>query len=153
LSDTTANSPKKPRGRPFQKGQSANPSGRPQGSRNKATIALEKLMADDGEAVVQSVIEAAKGGDMTAARLVLERIVPVRKGRPVNVNLPPISSASDVLGAIGVTIEAMSQGDLTPDEASVIAGVLEVKRKAIETVDLEARLSAVEAGLSREGKR
>jgi hypothetical protein len=35
----------------------------------------------------------------------------------------------------------------------VIAGVLEVKRKAIETADLEARLSAVEAGLSREGKR
>jgi hypothetical protein len=84
---------------------------------------------------------------MTAARLVLERIVPVRKGRPVNVNLPPISSASDVLGAIGATIEAMSHGDITPDEASVIAGVLEVKRKAIETVELDARLSAVEEEL------
>ena len=78
----------------------------------------------------------------------MERIAPVRKVRPVNVNLPPISTAGDVLGAIGATIEAMAQGDLTPDEASVIAGVLEAKRQAIETVDLEARLSAVEAGLS-----
>jgi hypothetical protein len=46
-----------------------------------------------------------------------------------------------VLGAIGATLDAMAQGDITPDEASVIAGVLEVKRKAIETVELDARLS------------
>ena len=98
-------------------------------------------------------IDLAKAGDTTALRLCMERIAPVRKGRPVSVNLPPISTAGDVLGAIGATIEAMSQRDITPDEASVIAGVLEVKRKAIETVDLKARLSAVEAGLSREGKR
>jgi len=48
----------------------------------------------------------------------MERIAPVRKGRPVNVNAAsPISTAVDVLGAIGA---AMSQSDLTPDEASVI---------------------------------
>ena len=141
------NATKRQRGRPFPKGVSGNPKGCATGSRHKATLLLEKLMSDDAEEVVQSVISAAKGGDMTAARLVLERIVPVRKGRPVNVNLPPISSAEDVSGAIGATIEAMAQGDITPDEASVIAGVLEVKRKAIETVELDARLSAVEEEL------
>src|SRR4051794_36945675 len=38
----------KPRGRPFERGKSANPSGRPKGSRNKTTMAVEALL--DGEA-------------------------------------------------------------------------------------------------------
>ena len=32
-------------------------------------------------------------GDMTAARLILDRIVPVRKGRPVRLPLPPVKTA------------------------------------------------------------
>ena len=142
----------KRRGRPFEPGHPGGP-GRPAGSRNRALLAADALLDGEAEELTRKCIELAKTGDTTALRLCMERIAPVRKGRPVNVNLPPIATAGDVLGAIGATIEAMSQGDITPDEASVIAGVLEVKRKAIETVDLEARLSAVEAGLSREGKR
>ena len=34
---------------------------------------------------------------------------------------------------------------LAPDEAVMIAGVLEMKRKAIETVDVERRLAVIEA--------
>jgi hypothetical protein len=147
-----ANSAPKARGRPFEKGNTVS-KGRPSGSRNKASLAADSLLEGEAEDLTRKCIELANAGDTTALRLCMERIAPVRKGRPVNVNLPPIATAGDVLGAIGATIEAMSQGDLTPDEASVIAGVLEIKRKAIETVDLEARLSAVEAGLSRDGKR
>jgi hypothetical protein len=39
-------------------------------------------MQDDAKDIVRAVLEAAKGGDMTAARLIMERIFPVRKGRP-----------------------------------------------------------------------
>ena len=66
----------------FKKGQSGNPSGKPPGTRNKTTMLAEKLMQDDARDIVRVVLEAAKGGDMTAARLILERIFPVRKGRP-----------------------------------------------------------------------
>jgi hypothetical protein len=38
----------------------------------------------------------------------------------------------------------MAEGEITPDEASVIAGVLEAKRKAIETVQLEERVAKLE---------
>ena len=54
------------------------------------------MLADDGADVVQAVLTAAKGGDMQAARLVLDRIVPVRKGRSIRLDLPTIESAADV---------------------------------------------------------
>jgi len=38
----------------------------------------------------------------------------------------------------------MARGEITPDDASTVAGVLEAKRRAIETVELEARLSELE---------
>jgi hypothetical protein len=133
--DASSNVPKK-RGRPFEKGSVPNPNGRPAGSRNKATIALEKLMEEGAEKIVQAVMNAAAEGDMTAAKLVLERIVPVRKGRVVNVTLPIVKTAADVVEAIGATVQAMADGEVTPEEASMVAGVLEAKRRAIETADL-----------------
>ena len=37
----------------------------------------------EAEAVLASVLAAAKGGDMGAARVLLDRVWPVRRGRPV----------------------------------------------------------------------
>jgi hypothetical protein len=81
---------------------------------------------------------------MQAARLVLDRIVPVRKGRSIQLDLPAIEKATDVLAALSSTIAAMAEGEITPNEAAVVTGVLETKRKAIETVEFEARLARLE---------
>lgn len=131
------------RGR-FEKGVSGNPKGRPKGARNKTTVILEKMLSDDGADVMRSVIEAAKKGDMTAARLVLDRICSVRKGRPVNLPLPRTETPRDILNALSVTEKAMAFGEITPDEAVVISSVLDHKRRAIETVDLGERVTALE---------
>jgi hypothetical protein len=64
------------RGRPFEPGKFGHPAGKPNGTRHRITMLAEKLMQNDTEAVVRAVVEAAKGGDMTAARLILDRIVP-----------------------------------------------------------------------------
>jgi hypothetical protein len=146
------NTVRKPRGRPFEKGNRANPNGRPLGSRNKASVAADALLDGEAEELTRKCIELAKGGDTTALRLCMERIAPVRKGRPITLSLPAVKTATDVLEAIGATVAAMSEGAITPDEASVIAGVLEAKRKAIETLELEKRLAAVEAGIAKEGR-
>jgi hypothetical protein len=104
----------------------------------------EKLMEKDAAAVSQKVIEEAKGGDMTAARLVLERIAPVRKGRPVWLPLPAINSTADLPAALGAVIAAMSEGEVTPEEALTIAGIIEAKRRMIETLELDQRITALE---------
>jgi hypothetical protein len=66
--------PMKPRGRPFQPGQSGNPSGRPKGARNKATLVVEALLENEAEALTRKVIDLALEGSMPALRLCLERL-------------------------------------------------------------------------------
>ena len=132
------------RGRPFPKGQSGNPSGRPQGSRNKATLALEALMDGQAETITQKAVDLALEGDTTALRLCLERILSPRKSRPVNIALPEVKTAEGVAEAQGAVVQAVANGELTPEEGSTITGILEARRKAIETQDHESRIAALE---------
>jgi hypothetical protein len=133
----------KTRGKPFEPGSPGGP-GRPEGSRNKATIALDRIADGAGKEILQKMVEAAKAGDMRAAELVLSRIWPARKGRPIALALPPICTAADVVSALGAVADAVAGGDITPDEGSAVANVLETKRRSIETADLERRIEALE---------
>jgi hypothetical protein len=141
------NAARKQRGRPFRKGRSGNPSGEAKGTRHKATMAVQALLEGEAEALTRKCIDLAKAGDGTALRLCMERLAPAMKSRAVQLPMPPIDTADDVLKAQAATIGAMAKGHITPDEAATIAGVLEAKRKAIETADLEQRLTAVETSV------
>jgi hypothetical protein len=139
-------------GRRFAKGHSGNAAGRPKGARNRATVAVETLFEGEAEAIARKAIELAKDGDTVALRLVLERVVPVRRGKPVCFDLPRISTAGDVSAALGSILAATAQGELTPDEAATIAGILENRRRALETLEIETRLAALEQTLSGNGR-
>jgi hypothetical protein len=89
MSDTSKNTPKTSRGG-FQPGNTYG-KGRPQGSRNSATIALQALLNEEGEQITRKAIEMALKGDSTAMRLVLERLIPPTKERPVNLALPRVA--------------------------------------------------------------
>jgi hypothetical protein len=129
----------------FNSGRSGNPNGRPQGSRNKATLAIERLLDGQSEALTQKAVELALAGDMQALKLCLERICPPRKSRPIQIDLPMVETAADITAAQGAVIAAMANADITPDEANTIAGVLEAKRRSIETCELEGRIADLES--------
>ncbi len=38
----------------------------------------------------------------------------------------------------------MAVGEVTPDEAATVAGIFEIRRKTIESVEFEDRLAALE---------
>lgn len=128
----------------FAKGKSGNPRGRPAGARNKASLMLDKLMESGAQDIVETVIDRAKGGDMTAARLILERLVPPAKERPIAIELPPTSDAQGVADAQALVIATLGSGGLLPGEAATIMSMLEARRKGIETVELEARIKSLE---------
>src|SRR4051812_25978859 len=94
------------------KGTSGNQAGRPAGSRNKATQALQQLLEGEAERIPQKAIELALDGDLFAIRLCLERILPPRKDRPVDVELPPIQTVEQVAVAIGTVVKAVSDGQI-----------------------------------------
>jgi hypothetical protein len=118
--------------------------GRPTGSRNKATIALQSLLDDEGEAITRKAIEMAKAGDTTALRLVMERLVPPTRERRLTLHLPKVETPDGVTAAIGAVLTAVSAGEITPGEGQTLTALLAEQRRNIETMQLEARISELE---------
>jgi len=135
----------------WQRGQSGNPSGRPKGARHAALLALDAIGEAAAREVMGAVVAAAVAGDMRASEILLRRLWPERKGRPLMVELPSIAGAADLPAAVGAVVQAVATGDLTPEEGQAIAGILETQRRAIETADLSSRIEALE--LAGDGKR
>ena len=90
-------------------------SGRPKGSRNKATIAIEGLLEGQAEALTQTAISKALDGDSIALRLCMDRIAPPMKDKPVVFPLPHMQDAMDASQAAGSVLSAVSDGTLTTD--------------------------------------
>jgi hypothetical protein len=128
------------RGKPFPPG---NP-GRPKGARHKVTTLAEKLMSDDAEGVVKAIIDAAKAGDMAAAKIVLDRLAPPRRDRPVSFSLPEIKTAGDAAKAVAAIVAAVAAGILSPPEGEAVSSLVERYVRIVETTDFERRLAAVE---------
>jgi hypothetical protein len=142
----------KQHGRPFQRGHSGNPQGRPPGARNAATVIAEQLLDGEAATITRKAIELAKQGDLVALRLCLERIVPPRRDRPVNLNLPSMNSANDASKGMATITTAVANGELTPVEAGELSRVIEGYVKALEATEIERRLRILEERAIRDAK-
>ena len=123
----------------------ADKSGRPKGSRNKATIAIESLLQGQVEALTQTAVTKALEGDTVALRLCMERIAPAPKDHPVSFSLPNMNNALDASEAAGSILTAISEGELTPIEATRVMGLIDSYRRTLELTEIEERLQAFEA--------
>jgi hypothetical protein len=118
--------------------------GRPAGSRNSATLALQVLLDGEGEEITRRAIELAIAGNEVALRLCMERLIPIRKDRPVSVKLPSVATAKGIAEALDAVLKQVSAGNLTPMEAATLAGILDGRRRVIEVVEHEERLQQLE---------
>ena len=118
--------------------------GRPKGSRNKATLAIESLLQGQAETLTQTAVKKALEGDSMALRLCMERIAPAPKDQPVSFSLPKMHNALDASEAARV-ITAVSEGELTPIEATRVMGLIDSYRRTLELTEIEERLQALEA--------
>jgi len=118
--------------------------GRPKGSRNKATIAIESLLEGQAEALTQTAISKALDGDSIALRLCMGRIAPPMKDKAVVFPLPQMHGAMGASDAAGSVLSAVSDGVLTPIEGTRVMGLIDSYRRTLELTDIEQRLHALE---------
>ena len=118
--------------------------GRPKGPRNKATIAIESLLQGQAEALTQTAVMKALEGDSVALRLCMERIAPAPKDHPVSFSLPNIKNVLDASEAAGSVLTAVSEGELTPIEATRVMGLIDGLGRTLELTEIELRLQAFE---------
>ncbi|MGL1833070.1 DUF5681 domain-containing protein [Rhodocyclaceae bacterium SMB388] len=135
---------KRARAGAWKPGQSGNPRGKPKGTRNKATMAVLALMEGQAETITQACIDAALVGDMTAMKLVMERLAPPVRERPILFDLPDLSTLAGLDAAQADVTRAVSTGDLLPGEGMTLTNILDARRRFIESADLERRISALE---------
>ena len=145
---------KKQRGRPFRPGESGNPAGRPAGSRNKTTAICAELLGEDAEDIMAACIRRAKKGDGIALRLCVERLLPVRasRDRVVELDLPAVAKAGDLVTAAAAVIAEAAAGRVTLSEAREVMQLLEAERRVIETAELAVRVEVLEASLGEGGQ-
>lgn len=145
--------------------------GRQPGTPNRTTAATREQIAEMADPVgfLSSVVKGEKIASapvkdagsqveafptldqrISAARVLADKLLPNARSRPITLMLPSMEKAAELPAAIGAVLASMASGSITPDEAATIAGVMEQKRRAIETVDILARLEALEA---EKGKR
>jgi len=108
----------------FQPGQSGNPAGRPVGSRNKKTIAVDEMLAEQTEAAVQKILKMAEDGDPTAMRLCMERMSPTGANRRLGLELPRIKAADDADAAVQLVLDAFGRQEISIRElTSMLAAI------------------------------
>lgn len=127
----------------FEKGNPGGP-GRPRGARSKINLLLDQLAAENAQEILSKVIEAAREGDRKAQDIVLKRLWSVPRDRPIEVDLPPIEQPADLVRAHAAVIDAMTAREITAEEASDIASVLEGQRRAFELAEQQERVDQLE---------
>lgn len=128
----------------FKKGESGNPRGKPKGAKHKASLLAEKLFENDIEMVCNQVISQAKEGNLQAAKIILDRLLPPRKDRLINIKLPLIKDSSDALEALRIICFAVGNGEITPLDGEALSKIVEIQTKNMELYDFEKRLQAIE---------
>ena len=128
----------------FKKGSSGNP-----GGRSSKAAELRKKLESSADNAVQTIMDAAKDGDMAACRLILDRVVPPSK--PVYAPVAFELDNSDLPSAARSVIEAIAAGELPADQGKMILDGLANVAKIIEITELEQRISSLEQELKEGG--
>ncbi len=119
--------------------------GRPRGARGRATQAALALLDRDVKGITRKCVELALAGDVTAIRLILERLIPVARERPMPaVTLPEVSTAADVPAAISAIAAAVAAGDVLPSEGAALTKMFSEMARTAELAEFDARLKKLE---------
>lgn len=125
----------------FKPGTSGNPKGRPKGVPNPQAR-IRQVIGDDMPRILAVLRDKALDGDVQAASLLLSRCLPALRPASAAVELP---GAGKTLAERAESIAAAAvAGELPPDAAADLMGLLATQARIKEVAELEARIAALE---------
>jgi hypothetical protein len=125
-----------------------------QGEAEKLEKALEPLDFAKMDAAKVEALNAARAQAMQlrkmandfaaqAAPYVQPKPVPIDD--PINIDIAAVVTAEDLVTANNNLVLAVANGEISPEEGVKVSAVLESRRKAIELLEMEKRIAALEA--------
>ena len=107
----------------FAKGNPGGP-GRPRNRVTAMAAALDRLGVDVAEELMAKTIKRALRGNLRATEMVLQRVWPTRRNRPIELDPPPDDGLGGLLSEHVALASAMVNGDVTPQDAEAAVRVL-----------------------------
>ncbi len=131
----------------WEKGSSGNPKGRPAGARNHSTEMLKAMLEGQGPQLLQAIFESAVQGHIVGAqRLLLERLLPPLRQRPIPLPIARLEKEGPA-AAISELLKAVVAGEIAPEEAESVTRMLLAQQQASAVEAFEGRLAALEQKL------
>ena len=128
----------------FTKGVSGNPTGRPRGIKDKRHRYAESIDAMIPQ-VLESVYQKALAGDMTAAKMLLDRTLPNKRPEQERVE---ISHTGNFPSDAQNVLRSVLDGEVSPDVGASLLSAMTSVLKAIEVEELAKRIEALEEAKS-----
>lgn len=127
----------------FKPGASGNPAGRPP----MLSPELRQQLEDASPDIIAKVIESALKGDMTAARLVIERIAPVNRPTAPPVTIPDFEEVDGLAEKSQAVVAAVARGECPADIGATLIQALAACARIIEATELEERIAKLEEAI------
>lgn len=125
-------------------GQSGNLNGRPSRATTGSREKLRAAIAKKAPAIIKKLVALAEGGDVQAARTLLERVLPPIKAEGTLIELAEVAEATTATEQAALIVKAVARGEIPPDVGGqLLAGIGQAARVA-EIDELERRIKAIE---------
>jgi hypothetical protein len=132
------------KGQQWKRGQSGNPKGRPRGTGKVAE--MRDSIAEQIPAIINKLVDAAQNGDIQAARLLLDRVIPPLKATesPVELAMPtgtPADQSRAVLTAVGDGVITVQQGVQIIASLEALARLAKIDKTEKAQDEIDAKYS------------
>ena len=106
--------------------------GRPRNPVNTTAQELDRIGIEAAQELLRLILDRARQGNLKAADMVLQRVWPVRRNRPFDMEVPFGSPLPNLLAEHAGLAVAMMNGEITPQDAQAATRVFKALQEQVQ---------------------